>query len=86
MKYKNIIIYIILLYATYHRAPRYGDVRTWVENLLVRGEHALAEASKMMGYKINKKVYGGPQKCITFYIVVHSSPKETQLQFPDFLW
>ena len=45
------VVHYILLRATYHRAPRYGGVRTWVEDLLARGERALPEASNLMGYK-----------------------------------
>ena len=41
----------VLSRATYHRAPRYGGVRTRVEGLLARGNHALAEASNLVGYK-----------------------------------
>ena len=41
----------ILLRATYHRAPKYGGVRTWVEGLLACGHHALAGASNLLGYK-----------------------------------
>ena len=40
----------LLLSATYHRAPRYGGVRTWVEGLLACGTRALAEASNLVGY------------------------------------
>ncbi len=39
----------ILSHATYHRAPSYDGVRTWVEDLLACGERTLAEASKLMG-------------------------------------
>ncbi len=41
----------ILSRATYHRAPRYGGMRTRMEGLLARGNHTLAEASNLMGYK-----------------------------------
>ncbi len=47
----GLMIFFILSRATYHRAPRYGGVRTWVEGLLARGNRALAEASNLMGYK-----------------------------------
>ncbi len=40
----------ILSRATYHRAPRYGFVRTWVEGLLAHGTCVLAEASNQVGY------------------------------------
>ncbi len=41
----------ILSRATYHRAPSYGGVRTWVEGSQARDSRALAEASKLLGYK-----------------------------------
>ncbi len=43
----------ILSHATYHRAPRYGGMRTWVEGLLTRGTRMLAEASNLVGYEIS---------------------------------
>ena len=42
---------VILLRDTYHRAPRYGDMRTWMEGLLAGGTRSLAEASNLVGYK-----------------------------------
>ncbi len=33
------------------RAPSYGGVRTWVEGSQMRGGHALAGASNLLGYK-----------------------------------
>ncbi len=41
----------ILSRATFPGAPSYGGVWTWVEVSQTRGDHMLAEASNLLGYK-----------------------------------
>ncbi len=52
----------ILSYATYHSAPRYGGVRTWMESLLACWNLALAEEGLWWATTLSSWQYKFPSK------------------------
>ena len=48
--YQDISLVTILSHAIYQRAPRYGDMRTWVVGSQEHRNRALAEASNLLSY------------------------------------
>ncbi len=59
----------ILSRATYHRAPRYGGMRTWVEGLLTRRNRWVTDGLQLRNTNFNdipynNKAYGGPQQYV----------------------